>query len=284
MRRRAMVGGTAASLIAGGFAALPTVARGQEPLLIGVTTSTENSGMFAHLLQLFHQRHDLEVHAVTAGTGAVLTMAGRGDVSAIVVHAPGAEAAFIAAGHGIDRRPVMHNRFLIIGPKADPAGIGDEASAAGAFAAIAESASLFLSRGDQSGTHKAEQRLWKAADVDLGAEPALNAWYRESGSGQGATLNIAVNLGAYCLADEATWAAFQNRGDLATLFDRDDALVDNLYSIILVNPKRFPKINNLGATIFADWLTSPEGRAAITSFRINGKQPFRAGPKKQLAG
>ncbi len=284
MRRRAMIGGTAASLIAGALVAPPIIAIEQKLLLIGVTTSIENSGMFGHLLQLFHQQHDLDVRAVTAGTGAILAMASRGDVSAIIVHAPEAETDFVAAGHGVDRRPVMHNRFVIIGPKADPAGVGGETRAADAFAAIAESASLFLSRGDQSGTHKAEQRLWKAASVDLGTEPALNVWYRESGSGQGATLNIAVNLGAYCLTDEATWASFKNRGDLETLFDRDDALMDNLYSIILANPERFPKTNNRGAVSFADWLTSPEGREAITSFSVNGKQPFRAGPKKQIAG
>lgn len=282
--RREVVIGAAASLFAYMLSMASSNAEDRQPLLIGVTTSTDNSGLLAHLLDHFSQHHDIDVRAVTAGTGAVLNMASRGDVSAVLVHAPKDEEAFIAGGFGIDRRLVMSNRFLIVGPTTDPAGIRATVEAPDAFAAIAMSESLFLSRGDESGTHKAEQRLWRAANVDLGTDPKLNAWYRESGAGQGATLNIAVNLDAYCLTDEATWATFENRGRLVTLFDRDEALMDNLYSFIQVNPERFSSINSAAALLLADWLTSTEGRTAINSFKINGKQLFRSGHKKQLAG
>lgn len=284
MRRRELIGGATATALAGTLLTYPFEVAGQEPLLLGVTTSTDNSGLLAHLLRIFHADHDIEIRAVTAGSGAILNMASRGDVSALLVHAPDDEAVFVEEGYGIDRRPVMHNRFLIVGPKTDAAGIQEARDAASAFSAIARSGAFFLSRGDESGTHQAEQRLWQAADVDLGNQPALNAWYRESGSGQGATLNIAVNLGAYCLTDEATWATFQNPGDLVTLFDRDEVMLRNPYSIISVNPERFSKINNAAANVFADWLTSAEGRAAISSFQINGMKPFRVGHQKQLAG
>jgi tungstate transport system substrate-binding protein len=253
-------------------------------MLLGVTTSTDNSGLLDHLLDAFHQARPIEIRAITAGTGAILNMASRGDVSAILVHAPDDEKTFVAAGYGVERRSVMRNRYVVVGPAADPAGIKSEMNAADAFATIAENEALFLSRGDESGTHKAEQRLWKAADVELGAEPSRNIWYRESGSGQGSTLNIAVNLSAYCLTDEATWATFQNRGDLVTLYNRDDELMDNVYSIILVNPARFPKVNHAGARMFADWLSSEDGQVTISSFKINGKRLFRAGCDKQLAG
>lgn len=284
MRRREMMGQGLAFALAGTLLARPIRAAEKTPLLLGVTTSTENSGLLAHLLSAFHQHHQIEVRAVTAGTGAILNMASRGDLSAVLVHAPDDEAAFVAEGYGIERRAVMHNRFVVVGPADDPAGIRDVSDAPGAFAAIAGQGALFLSRGDDSGTHRAEQRLWMAAGVDLGAQPSSTTWYRESGSGQGATLNIAVNLGAYCLTDEATWATFRNRGELITLFDRNERLLDNSYSIILVNPERFPKVNHTGATAFADWLTSDAGGAVISSFRIAGKQLFQTGSKKRLAG
>lgn len=279
-----MVSGAGAVLVAGAIGISPTSGEERRPLLIGATTSIENSGLLAHLLQLFHQRHDIQIRAVIAGTGAILKMASRGDVSAVLVHAPEDEAAFVDAGYGVDRHLVMRNRFLIVGPAADPADIKTKASAADAFAAIARSASLFVSRGDGSGTHKAEQRLWRTANIDLGTDATLNAWYRESGAGQGATLNIAVNLNAYCLVDEATWVTFKNHGNLKLLFDRDDAQMNNLYSIILVNPDRFPGVNGSDAAIFADWLTSPEGSGAINSFKTNGKRPFEAENDNQLAG
>ena len=282
--RREVVVGAAAGLFAYSLSTTSAETEGRQPFLIGVTTSTDNSGLLAHLLDQFSQLHDIDVRVVTAGTGAVLNMASRGDVSAVLVHAPEDEEAFVAEGFGIDRRSVMANRFFIVGPEKDPAGIGAASGVADAFAAIATSESLFLSRGDESGTHKAEQRLWKVAGVDLGTDLKLNAWYRESGAGQGATLNIAVNIDAYCLTDEATWATFQNRGELVTLYDRDDAMMKNLYSFIRVNPARFSNINSTDALIFADWLTSAEGRTAIESFKVDGRPLFRADHKNQLAG
>lgn len=284
MRRRTMISGSAAFVLAGASLGFADEMVRPEPLLLGVTTSTDNSGLLSHLLEAFHAKHDLEVRAITAGTGAILNMASRGDVSAVLVHAPDQEAAFVDQGYGVDRRPVMHNQFLIVGPKSDPANVRNQPAVAAAFAAIAKSETLFLSRGDESGTHQAEQRLWQAAGIDPGTMLTLNDWYRESGSGQGATLNIAANLGAYCLTDEATFATFGNLGDLVTLFSHDEALLHNPYSILLVNPARFPKINAEGATLFADWLTSKDGQAAISSFKVEGRQLFWPGANKQLAG
>ena len=259
----------------------PNIAHGQAPLFLGVTTSTENSGLLAHLVEAFGVDHDIQIRAVTAGSGAVLNLAARGDVDVILVHSPEDERAFIAAGYGIDRRPVMQNRYVIVGPEADPAGVRGVSEPAGALSAIASSRTLFLSRGDESGTHMAELRLWRAADVDpIGF--GKGGWYRESGSGQGATLNIAVNTGAYTLTDEATWATFGNPGDLATLFSDDDALLGNVYSIIRVNPVRHPSLNAEGALIFSDWLTSKAGQAAILSFKVGNRSLFR--PVDQLAG
>jgi tungstate transport system substrate-binding protein len=251
------------------------------PLVLGVTTSTENSGLLAHLLDKFEDRHGIEVRAVTAGSGAVLGLAERGDVDVILVHAPDDEAVLVEKGYGADRRTVMYNRFVVVGPETDPAGIRIKASAADAFRAIAESGALFLSRGDESGTHRAEQRLWQAAGVTVDREES-STWYRESGAGQGATLNIAANTGAYVLTDEATWATFGNRGELDLLYDGSEAAMNNIYSVIRVDPKRHPGINVDGARLFADWLTSKAGRAAISSFRFDGRLLFW--PEGEAAG
>ncbi|MDH3659272.1 MAG: substrate-binding domain-containing protein [Alphaproteobacteria bacterium] len=274
-------------LVTGVF--LPEASYSQAPLFLGVTTSVENSGLLAHLIDAFKAKHDGQIRAVTAGSGSVLNLAARGDVDVILVHAPEDEEDFINAGYGVDRRPVMRNRFVIVGPKADPAGVREADDAVAAFTAIAEHRALFLSRGDESGTHKAELRLWRAADVDLAdVEPGDGAvgWYRESGSGQGATLNIAVNTGAYVLTDEATWATFGNPGDLETLFASDKPLLDNVYSVIRVNPERHPGLNAEGALILAGWLTSKAGQAAIENFKAGGKAAGRMlfRPIGRLAG
>ncbi|MGI9488012.1 MAG: substrate-binding domain-containing protein [Geminicoccaceae bacterium] len=263
--------------------------RCQEPLFLGVTTSTENSGLLAHLIEAFKAEHDIEVRAVTAGSGAVLNLAARGDVDIVLVHSPEDEEAFIEKGYGVDRRRVMRNRFVIVGPEADPAGVRDSMGVATAFAALAASRSLFLSRGDDSGTHRAERRIWREAGLDpvkeSGSEQS-KGWYRVSGSGQGATLNIAVNTEAYTLTDEATWATFGNPGNLETLFADDesthDPLLDNVYSIIRVNPGRHPGLNAKDALSLADWLTSKAGQAAILSFKAGGRSLFR--PVSRLAG
>jgi tungstate transport system substrate-binding protein len=280
MGRRRLAARVGALALAALVGVLAASGEAQQPLFIGVTTSTENSGLLAHVLDAFEADHDVTVRAVTAGSGAVLNLAARGDVDAILTHAPADEEALLAAGFGIDRRPVMENRFVIVGPSDDPANVRGAASAAKAMAAIAESGAIFLSRGDESGTHRAEQALWRAA----GGQPAESGvgWYRESGSGQGATLNIAANLGAYVLTDEATWATFGNRGDLDVLFSQDEPSLRNVYSVIRVNPERYSMVNAEDALTFADWLTSAAGQAAIRSFKANGRALFR--PAADLAG
>ena len=217
-RRRRFLGHAAGWLAIGGVFGPGSVCLGQEPLFLGVTTSTENSGLLAHLIAAFEAGHDVRIRAVTAGSGAVMNLAARGDVDVILVHSPADEEAFLAESYGVDRRAVMRNRFVIVGPKDDPAGLRDADDAAAAFARLAEHRALFLSRGDESGTHKAELRLWQAAGID----PVDGTdWYRESGSGQGATLNIAANTGAYTLTDDATWATFGNPGELGVLYPKE---------------------------------------------------------------
>lgn len=261
------------------------VGHSREPLFLGVTTSTENSGLLAHLIDAFRSDHDIQIRAVTAGSGAVLNLAARGDVDVILVHSPEDEEAFVSAGYGVDRRPLMRNRFVIVGPKTDPAGIRGQNDAGAALAAIAEQKELFLSRGDESGTHKAELRLWALAGFDPSRPESggrSRDWYRESGSGQGATLNIAANTGAYTLTDEATWATFGNPGQLETLFAGDEPALDNVYSVIRVNPERHVSLNADDALILVDWLTSKRGQAAIQSFKASGRSLFQ--PLGRLSG
>lgn len=253
----------------------------KNPVILGATTSTENSGLLAHVIKAFEQRYAIDVRAITAGSGAVLNMGARGDVDVLLVHAPADELRFMAEGQGIDRRSVMQNHFLIVGPEADPAGIRDLTLAADAFAAIARNQSLFLSRGDESGTHHAELHLWQSIGVDV-RHPSASEWYRETGAGQGATLNIATNLGAYVLTDEATWLSFRNQDGLSILFRRDEPVLRNTYSVILVNLDRYPGINADDARLFADWLVSEEGQAAIASFRVDGRRLFH--PVARLSG
>lgn len=278
--------GLAVAVLAAGIVST-TVRTGlaEPPLFLGVTTSTENSGLLAHLLQAFEADHGIDVRAVTAGSGAVLNLAARGDVDIVLVHSPEDEEAFVAAGHGIDRRPVMKNRFVIVGPIDDPAGVQEAPGAEDAFRAIAASEALFLSRGDDSGTHKAELAIWQAAGIEpkgdeTGGQTA--PWYRESGSGQGATLNIAANTGAYVLTDEATWQTFGNPGGLRVVFSRHEPALDNPYSVIRTNPRNHHGLNVEGALTFADWLTSKAGQAAIAGFKVDGRSLFR--PADQLAG
>ena len=278
--RRDFFCGVVGCLAFRGLATSAAEANDQAPLFLGVTTSTENSGLLAHLLDAFEGEHDIPVRAVTAGSGAVLNLAARGDVDLVLVHSPAGEESLMAAGYGVDRRPVMRNRFVIVGPKADPAEVREASDAPAALAAIAAFEAPFLSRGDESGTHEAELRLWAAA----GIAPSMSTpgWYRESGAGQGATLNIAANTGAYTLTDEATWATFGNPADLRTLLASDEPALENAYSVIRVDPERHPSVNAEGALIFTDWLTSKSGQAAIASFRAGGRSLFK--PEHQLAG
>jgi tungstate transport system substrate-binding protein len=227
--------------------------------------------LFEHILPLFTERTGIEVRVVAVGTGQALRNGANGDGDTLLVHARAAEDAFVAEGHGSERRDVMYNDFVIIGPTADPAGIAGMTDASAALARIAQAGAPFASRGDDSGTHKAELALWQVTGIDTAA--ASGTWYRETGSGMGATLNVAIAMGAYALTDRATWSRFGNKGDARILVAGDDRLF-NPYGVILVNPARHPHVKAGLARTFADWLTGPEGQAAIASFRIDGEQVF----------
>ena len=223
-------------------------------------------------------RWPFSVRVLAVGTGQALDVARRGDADLVLVHDEQAERRFVDEGWGIDRRPVMRNDYVIVGPASDPAGTAG-ADAVAAMARIARAGATFVSRGDRSGTHAAELALWRAAGIDPPAVARAAHWYRESGSGMGATLNVAAGLDAYTLADRATWLAFRNPARLAVLVEGDPGLV-NRYCVILVNPARHPHVKREAAQRLADWLVSPPGRAAIDGFRIGGRQVFFAHPPR----
>lgn len=239
-------------------------------ITLASTTSTEQSGLFGHILPLFRQASGIEVRVVAVGTGQALAIGMRGDADALLVHDRAGEDKFVAEGHGIDRRDVMFNDFVLVGPRADPARIRGLKDARDAFARIAASGAPFASRGDDSGTNRMELRFWKLIAVDVAARPA---WYRELGQGMGPTLNTAAGLNAYTLTDRATWANFRNRQELEILTEGDPALF-NPYGSILVNPAKGAHIKAADAKTWHEWLTGPAGRAAIASFKINGEQLF----------
>jgi tungstate transport system substrate-binding protein len=245
-------------------------------ITLASTTSTEQSGLFGHILPIFRQATGIEVRVVAVGTGQALSLGQRGDADALLVHDRPGEDRFMAEGFGIDRRDVMYNDFVLVGPKADPAGIRGLRDAKAAMAKIASAQAVFASRGDDSGTNRMELRFWKA--LGIGVTPGV-AWYRELGSGMGPTLNTASALGAYTLADRATWANFRNRDDLEILVEGDPALF-NPYGSILVNPARFPHVKIADARTWHEWLTSPAGAAAIASYRIGGEQLFFPTPAR----
>jgi tungstate transport system substrate-binding protein len=211
------------------------------------------------------------VRVIALGTGQALDVGRRGDADVVFVHDREAEEKFIAEGHGIGRRDVMYNDFVLVGPRADPAGIAGSQDIAAALRAIRDAQAPFVSRGDRSGTHAAELRLWEAAGVDLAA--ARGPWYRETGAGMGASLNTASAMEAYLLADRGTWLSFRNRGTLGILIEGDHRLF-NQYGVMLVNPERHPQVRKEEGQAFIDWLVSPEGQAAIAAYRINGEQLF----------
>jgi tungstate transport system substrate-binding protein len=247
-------------------------AEGEKPYItLASTTSTRDSGLFEHVLPRFQAKTGVAVRVVAVGTGQAIELGRRGDADVLLVHDRKSEDAFVAEGFGLPRRDVMYNDFVLVGPEGDPAGVRGSATAAAALAKIAAAKAVFASRGDDSGTHKAELRLWQAAGVD--PKPASGTWYRETGSGMGATLGVAGELGAYVLADRATWASFQNPRGLAVLVEGDPVL-RNPYGVIVVNPQRHPHVKAELAGRFADWLTSAEGRGAIESFQVGGKQVF----------
>jgi tungstate transport system substrate-binding protein len=269
MRRRqavAVLAGLACSVFLG-----PAGATAERYITVASTTSTENSGLFAHLLPIFQDQTGIAVRVVALGTGQALDVGRRGDADVVFVHDREAEEKFIAEGHGIGRRDVMYNDFVLVGPRADPAGITGGRDIAAALRAIRDARAPFVSRGDRSGTHAAELRLWEAAGVDIAA--AKGPWYRETGAGMGASLNTASAMEAYLLADRGTWLSFRNRGTLGILVEGDRRLF-NQYGVMLVNPERHPQVKKEEGQAFIDWLVSPEGQAAIAAYRINGEQLF----------
>ena len=239
------------------------------PLRLATTTSTENSGLLAELLPRFTRDTGIPVHVIAVGTGKALRLGRDGDVDVVLVHAPAAEKAFVEAGHGEKRYPVMHNDFVIVGPEADPAGLDEARNAADALSRIARRQALFVSRGDNSGTHKKELALWAEAGIEPGG-----AWYREVGQGMGKVLQMADQLQAYTLTDRGTWLAYTGRLDLQILLEGDPALY-NPYGIIAVSAKRYPDINHDGAQALIEWITDPEkGQKLIGEFRLKGQPLF----------
>lgn len=253
------------------LAAAPAQAQQQTTITISSTTSTEQSGLFGHLLPIFREQTGIQARVVALGTGQALDVARRGDADVVLVHDRAMEERFVAEGFGTERRHVFFNDFVVIGPAADPARIGGLRDAPEAFRRVANSRAPFVSRGDRSGTHAAELRLWQMAGLD--PLQGRGAWYREVGQGMGPALNTAAAQNAYILSDRATWLAFRNRQELRILAEGDERLF-NQYGVIPVNPQRHPHVNAAGARRFADWLASPQGQEAVASFRVNGEQLF----------
>ena len=269
---------TLASLLRAGLAALlltatlasPGTAQERSVRMLS-TTSTENSGLLSYLLPIFESKTGIRVHVVAVGTGQALRGARNGDADVLMVHDKASELKLIADGHGIERREVMYNDFVIVGPREDPAKIGGNKDAIRALQMIKKAGAVFVSRGDDSGTHKAERRLWRAAGIEPGGRS--DPWYREAGSGMGATLNIAAGMNAYTLTDRGTWLSFRNRRDLEILVEGDPPLF-NQYGIMLVNPAKHPHVKAKEARQLIDWITSPEGQRAIGKFTVEGRVLF----------
>jgi tungstate transport system substrate-binding protein len=264
-----------AGLMLAASLALAHPARAAEFIIVQSTTSTQNSGLYDALLPVFTAKTGIEVRVVAVGTGQAIKNARNCDGDVLLVHAKAAEEAFVAEGFGVARADVMYNDFIIVGPPADPAGIAGSRDAISALAAIKaagqQGVAAFASRGDDSGTNKKEMALWKAAGIDPIADSG--GWYRETGSGMGATLNVAVGMGAYAMTDRATWIAFANKGDFSIMAEGDPALF-NQYGVILVNPERCPNVKAVAGQGFIDWILSDEGQAAIAAYRRGGQQLF----------
>jgi tungstate transport system substrate-binding protein len=250
----------------------PFELRAQEKfIIVASTTSTEDSGLFKHLLPIFKAKTGIEVRVVAQGTGQALASARKGDADVVFVHDRVAEQKFVEEGFGLDRREVMYNDFVVVGPKSDPAKIAQSKDVLEALKKIATSAAPFVSRGDKSGTHAAELRYWTQATVD--PLQGKGSWYRETGSGMGPTLNTASAMNAYAFTDRGTWLSFKNRGELAILVEGDQRLF-NQYGVMLVNPAKHAHVKAALGQAFIDWITSNEGQAAIASYKIEGQQLF----------
>jgi tungstate transport system substrate-binding protein len=254
-----------------GAQALTLQARAEDQsIVVASTTSTQDSGLFGYLLPIVKQKTGVDVKVLAQGTGQALDTARRGDADVVFVHAKSAEEKFLAEGFGVKRYPVMYNDFVIVGPKEDPAGVKGK-DVVTALQAIKAKAAPFVSRGDHSGTHIAELKLWKDAGIDIGHD--RGSWYKEIGQGMGAALNMASASNAYVLSDRGTWLAFHNRGDLTVLVEGDKRLF-NQYGVMLVNPAKHPQVKKDAGQRFIDFLISPEGQNAIAGYKINGQQLF----------
>jgi tungstate transport system substrate-binding protein len=239
-------------------------------ITVASTTSTEQSGLFGHLLPVFEQATGIKVRVVALGTGQALDMGRRGDADVAFVHDKTAEEKFVAEGFGVKRQEVMYNDFVIIGPKADPAKAGGK-DILEALRRIEGTKAPFVSRGDKSGTHAAELRYWKAAGIDV--EAKKGTWYRDTGTGMGPALNTASSMNAYILADRGTWLSFKNRGDLGVIVEGDTKLF-NQYGVILVNPAKHPHVKQADGQRFIDWVVSAQGQKTIADYKIGGEQLF----------
>ncbi|KZD08183.1 extracellular solute-binding protein [Oceanibaculum pacificum] len=253
----------------------PAIAQ-EKVITVASTTSTEQSGLFGHILPMFKAKTGIDVRVIAQGTGQALDTGRRGDADVVFVHDPNSEKKFVAEGHGVERFEVMYNDFVVVGPKSDPAGVMGMKDIDAALKKIAAAKTPFASRGDDSGTHKAEQRLWKAAGVEL---KGAGDWYRETGSGMGPTLNTASAMNAYALTDRGTWLNFKNRGNLVIAVE-GDAKLFNQYGVMLVNPAKHPHVKKELGQAFIDWLVSAEGQKAIADYKIDGEPLFFANAKK----
>jgi tungstate transport system substrate-binding protein len=245
-------------------------------IVVASTTSTRDSGLFGHILPIFKAKSGIDVKVVALGTGQALDTARRGDADVVFVHAKAAEEKFLAEGFGVKRYPVMYNDFILIGPRSDPAGVMGSKDIVNALTTIKDKGVSFISRGDNSGTHQAELKMWKIAGIDIAVERKagrLGSWYKEIGQGMGAALNTAAAANSYVISDRGTWLSFKNRGDLVIAVEGDKRLF-NQYGVMLVNPERYPNVKKDLGQQFIDWLISPDGQKAIADYKIGGEQLF----------
>ena len=270
MVRREFLGLTAGAALAAIGLAGPVAAQVRF-IVVQSTTSTQSSGLYDHILPMFTAKTGIEVRVVAVGTGQAIRNAANGDGDVLFVHSRSAEEKFVADGHGVARHDVMYNDFVVVGPPSDPARVAGTTDVVAALTKIAEAQAPFASRGDDSGTNEAELGLWKEAGID--ARAASGGWYRETGSGMGATLNTGIGMGAYVLTDRATWISFGNKGEYRIAVEGDPKLF-NQYGIIVVNPQMHPNVKVDSGQQFIDWVLSGEGQAAIASYRVDGQQLF----------
>ena len=270
-RSRRVLIASALLLASGGLASAES-----QFITVASTTSTQDSGLFDHILPIFKSKTGIDVRVIALGTGQALDTARRGDADVVFVHAKPAEEKFLSEGFGVKRFPVMYNDFVLIGPKTDPASVLGTKDIVAALTTIMKKKVPFISRGDNSGTHQAELNLWKVAGVDVAAERKagrLGDWYREIGQGMGAALNMAAASDAYVISDRGTWISFKNRGSLVVTVEGDKRLF-NQYGVMLVNSRKHPAVKKDLGQRFIDWLISPEGQRAIADYKINGEQLF----------